>query len=559
MQRICRQCRSSFEITPSDLAFYEKVSPVFAGKREAIPPPTLCPECRSQRRLSFRNERHLYRRVSDMTGKPIVSIHVPDAPFPVYEPEVWYGDDWDPLEYGVTFDFSRPFFEQYHALQRRVPRLSLAVVNNENCPYVNQVWNCKNCHLSFDMGFCEDVFQSSATYHSKDATDCTCTRDAVLAYELVDCSKCYHAVRLLDCTECHDAFFSIDCGQCNHIAFCHNLRGKQHCLFNEQFTKEAWERAFARLQLHSAARWEEHEKTFLSLMPKTLRKATHNVQCEDCTGDYLLHSRRCRSCFNGDKCEDLKYCNRLDERVSTAMDLDHASIAEIAYEGLTISGHHNLFCHGSYSPTNSNMLYCDTFVSCSDCFGCIGIRNKKHCILNRQYSKEEYERLVPQIIDHMRKTVEWGEFFPASISFYAYNQSVAQEDFPLSKEEVIRNGWRWYEEAQELPQASRVIPASQLPDSIAAIPDDIISWAIECDVTKRPFKIIKQELEFYRRMGLPVPRLHPDERHRRRMALRNPRKLWKRECAKCGKEIQTTYAPDRPEIVYCEGCYLRAR
>jgi len=95
-----------------------------------------------------------------------------------------------------------------------------------------------------------------------------------------------------------------------------------------------------------------------------------------------------------------------------------------------------------------------------------------------------------------------------------------------------------------------------LPDSIDDIPDDVVNWAIECEVTKRPFRIIKQELDFYRKMKLPIPHFHPDERHRRRMAIRNPRKLWKRECGKCGKEIQTSYSPERSEKVYCEECYL---
>jgi len=31
----------------------------------------------------------------------------------------------------------------------------------------------------------------------------------------------------------------------------------------------------------------------------------------------------------------------------------------------------------------------------------------KYCILNKQYSKEEYEELVPKIIEHMQKTGEW--------------------------------------------------------------------------------------------------------------------------------------------------------
>jgi hypothetical protein len=203
-------------------------------------------------------------------------------------------------------------------------------------------------------------------------------------------------------------------------------------------------------------------------------------------------------------------------------------------------------CHYSFNCHSSKNL-----------FACAGLRTSEYCILNKQYTKEEYERLVPKIIEKMRAAGEWGEFFPVFMSPFAYNETVAQEYFPLTKEEVLQRGWKWREQVDELPKVEKIISASQLPDSIDDVPDDILNWAVECEATKRPFRIIKQELDFYRQMRLPTPRLHPDERHRRRMALRNPRKLWKRQCMKCQIPIETTYAPDRPEIVYCEACFLK--
>ena len=108
-----------------------------------------------------------------------------------------------------------------------------------------------------------------------------------------------------------------------------------------------------------------------------------------------------------------------------------------------------------------------------------------------------------------------------------------------------------------MPKVSKVIPAGKLPAAIDQIPDDIVNWAIECEKTKRPFRIIKQELEFYRQNGLPIPHLHPDERFNMRAELRNPRKLWTRKCEKCSKEVQTTFSPERKEKVVCEECYLK--
>jgi hypothetical protein len=156
----------------------------------------------------------------------------------------------------------------------------------------------------------------------------------------------------------------------------------------------------------------------------------------------------------------------------------------------------------------------------------------------------------------MRKTREWGEYFPIAIACFPYNTTLAQDYFPLTKEEVLKRGWKWRDEADEMPKVAKVIAASQLPDTIAEIPDDILNWAIQSEETRRPFKIIKQELDLYRQVQMPIPHLHPDKRHQMRMALRNPRKLWERRCQKCQKPISASYAPTRPEIVYCESCYL---
>jgi hypothetical protein len=72
-----------------------------------------------------------------------------------------------------------------------------------------------------------------------------------------------------------------------------------------------------------------------------------------------------------------------------------------------------------------------------------------------------------------------------------------------------------------------------LPKDIKDIPDDILNWAIECENTGKPFRIIKPELEFYRKNSLPIPRKHPDQRNLERMKLRNPRRLHDRNCDKC--------------------------
>ena len=69
------------------------------------------------------------------------------------------------------------------------------------------------------------------------------------------------------------------------------------------------------------------------------------------------------------------------------------------------------------------------------------------------------------------------------------------------------------------------------------------------------FKIIPNELQFYRKMKIPLPILCPNCRHFERLERRNPMKLWSRNCAKCKKEIMSSYSLNSSETVYCEKCY----
>ena len=185
-------------------------------------------------------------------------------------------------------------------------------------------------------------------------------------------------------------------------------------------------------------------------------------------------------------------------------------------------------------------------------FGCVGLKKKQYCILNKQYTKEEYEVLVPKIIEHMKRTGEWGEFFPISISPFSYNETVAQEYYSLSKEDVLSKGYKWkdYDEQSQYQGVKHEVPIN-----ISEVKDDICNAILQCEITGKAYKIIPQELEFYRKMNLPIPSTCPDQRHLERMNLRNPRKLYDRTCSKCNCDIKTTYSLERPEKVYCEECY----
>lgn len=78
-----------------------------------------------------------------------------------------------------------------------------------------------------------------------------------------------------------------------------------------------------------------------------------------------------------------------------------------------------------------------------------------------------------------------------------------------------------------------------------------------CEETGKPYKIIPQELEFYRKMGLPIPRVSVEQRHKHRFTQQKPHVLHDKPCSSCQTPLRSVYSPSDPEKILCEPCYLK--
>jgi hypothetical protein len=371
---------------------------------------------------------------------------------------------------------------------------------------------------------------------------------------------------LQDCSGCHEAYFSFDCRGCNNIAFCSNLRNQNYQIFNQPVSKEKFTSLMQEIKTGSYQKYREYFNDWREKVIKAaIHKENHNNKAVNCSGDYILNSKNCQYCYDCDSSEDLRYCNRVDEKVFNSLDLDHVPLTEFSYESACLTGYGLYFCLNVWD-TARDCWYCEQIPSCHNCFGCLGLKHQNYCILNKQYTEEEYKRLMPQIIELMsggagsasggKKIREWGEFFPIKISPFAYNETVAQEFFPLTKEQVLAKGWRWQDDpAGAFGQETLLPPA--MPDEIGEVGDGILKEVLVCLNCRKNYKIITQELKFYREQGLPLPRQCNFCRHLERLTFRNPQKLWSRSCSQCGKMIETTYSADYPGRVYCEECYQK--
>jgi len=418
--KTCAKCQSSFEITDWDKNFYAKVG---------IPEPKMCPRCRMVRRLQDRNARNLYKRVCNFTGKTMISQHHADTPFPVYSVDAWWSDKWDAMDHGQDFDFSRPFFEQFQELKNKVPHIGQYVIGGtlENSDYTNCTGYIKDCYLIFEADYDEKCFYGNNIYHSNSCAEVAYVTKCELCYECTDCTDCYNLKYSQDCQNCNDSYFLKNCLGCTDSIGCINQVRKKYMIFNKQYTKEEYEKKKVEMRLDTYSGVENLRKQCAEFFSDKIHKNLQGEHNENSFGDHLYNSKNSTFCFDSKDVEDSKYCVKVFNGVKDCMDYNSWGFgAELIYQSSSCGDNiYNIkFC--TTCTTNfSNSEYCQQCTSSDYLFGCFGLKKKEYCILNKQYTKEEYFELKEKIIEHMKNTGEWGEYWPQSMCHFGYNETLA--------------------------------------------------------------------------------------------------------------------------------------
>jgi hypothetical protein len=582
--RACQNCKVQFTIEPEDFEFYKKLG---------VPAPTFCWRCRMQRRVAIRNERSLYKRTCQLCSKETISVYSPDKDLTVYCPECYRSDRWDPLSYGREYDFSTSLFEQLNRLFREVPRPAVNETNVVNCSYCEDCINSKNCYLVFGGYNCDNVQYSYTPIFSRNCVDVTFVNQCEMAYEASNSYGLYATSFAHVADECLDSAFLYDCKGVKKCFGGINLRNKSYYIFNKAYSKKEYEAEIKKWDIGSYATLQRAHEKFRQLYLATPRRWAITKNAVDVSGNNISNAKNCHYCFSvTEACENLKYVFMAGLAFKDSYDAWAAGEkSQLLYEVTgSIGGERVLFTNNTHHCVN--VQYSNKCFHCQDLFGCVGLRKKNYCILNKQYPKGEYYALVNKIIEQAKQVPYvdgagrrylYGEFFPIEHMPMCYNESIANERFPLTREQAAELKYPWYEEPER--RYAVTMQPGDLPDHINDVPDSIVNEIIACEhrgscqqKCTTAFRITSRELEFYRQLKVALPRLCPNCRHAERDDRRNGMiELHERGCqcagelsekgtykntavhahgtAPCSNRFASAFAPSRQEIVYCEQCY----
>ncbi len=550
----CKTCGASVN-QGSDASRILQNSSLFAALQiDTLPIPQFCSLHLQQRLMAWQNERHLYKRLCALSGKEIISVYSPTSQSVVYDRETWWSDRWDPLEFGQSFDFRKNFTEQYRELLLNVPREALIVRNSENCEFNHQVRECKSCYMCSLTGDCsERCVYGYWVLHCTDTVDCWNVVDSELMIGCSDTYNSYESGYLRFCDYCTNCFFGYGLINCSNCIGCTNLRHKNHYIFNEPVSPEVF--ASFRDKLKSYSEFTQIQESYDKIRLRYPHRASTNFNVQNGSGDSIRNVINCHNAFDGYDAND---CRNVVSflKIKDCFDCYEVGLypTEQVYQSSSVHGGSQVYWSTNIS-SSMNIFYSDSLYSCSDCWGCVGLRRKKNCILNKSYNVRDYEQLAERIINHMKETGEFGHLLPASLSPFGYNETVACDYFPLDELTTTNNGFNWSKDFVHHGEVVGAVNADSLPDSIR---DETLSrWIVpvRCKATGKPFKIPQLEIDLCRKIGVPLSRYHPDERYRQHLRKRNPRLLNKRVCSVTKEEFLTTYDPKCPEYVISEAGY----
>lgn len=286
------------------------------------------------------------------------------------------------------------------------PKLCLPTDKCENSPYNSFLFSSKDCHLCFSSSFLESCLYVDTGSHNKDCVDCAYINKCELCYECTDVTYSYNCDFCKDCKNCVDCAHCFECQGCTNCFGCIGLRKKEYHIFNKRYTKEEYFKKSAELKKLPVPEILARRETERARFP---HPPMHILNSENCIGDYILNSKNCFMAFNAEKSQDCAYVYDEILQLKDCVDCTHIQDSEFCYNLMSAYDCYNV--DSSWWAVGSrDCEYGFCILQCANCFGCVNLKYKKYHILNKPYSKEEYDKKVREIKDVLRKNNQHGKY-----------------------------------------------------------------------------------------------------------------------------------------------------
>ena len=556
--RVCKwsginpHCENKFEIEEGDVEFLKLLR---------VPSPNYCPTCRRMRRLTYLNSSRLFVNKCKALdhNESIISILPEECPFPVYDYGYFTSDEFDPLSFGIEYKNGNSPINTLFSLRKEFPMPSFlnrdpSSVNSDysnggknlkNGYYVWGCYNTENAWYSVYLNKCTNIMDSRVI------TDSEFVYEGLFSFYLYKSSFCYFS------NNCIESFFLFDCRNCQNCFGCVNLRNKRYYVFNQKLSKDEYNEFIKSIYPLSRQELSFNEEKFWKLVKELPMNGSRNLSSDSVSGVNIKNSKNMFDVIDSNHSENVRHSDSVVYHNNSMDATFSGGNSSLLYMDSNIGSHSSSvkFSVSSKSCTDSEFIF--NSKNCSNCFMCFGLQNKSYCILNKQYTKEEYFKMIDLIKLEMLNKGEYSDGVGMEFSAQAYNFSLAQAVYPLDNNTVVKLGGYVAKDPESNAVNIEIIKYQELPEYIEDISNDILNKAIICKISGRPFKITESELAFYRRMRLPLPDTHPSLRIEKRHQLAPDGKKYKSFCSRCNKKIETLFNPEGNFNFYCENCFAK--
>ena len=547
-ERVCELTGERWEMTEKDVELYKKFN---------VPPQAISQQTFFKLFGELLTGYSWWWNKHAETGKPLLTHIHPHTEWKVIEDEEWHSRDFSSINSEV--DLSRPIKEQIYDLAMRVPMsayknaekpinsISRISFGDENCLFTEGTRSKNVCFASdgLDLEDSVEVCWSHRVRESYNIMMCT------------DLQRCRVARNSRDCYGCD---FIFDCWNCEYCFMSWNQRRKKYMFYNEQLTKEEWESRMEKIDLGDYETFERFFQEFFNkLSGEMIWPENFNIKAEDSIGEYLTNCVDCDHCWYGEGGKNCYWSGWVYLGSEDCVLGADPGSSRCFVNMITISSSDCRFC---WVVTRcQNCEYCIECLDCENCFGCAGLKRKKFHIFNKEYSEEEYWKKLDEIKCAMVDSGEYGIPFYGKFSQTPIQHSGAHffQDFPKEYYEKLSavNFDPALDGAYGNWEGKKFHDVSEIPTHIKDVDDELKMKAFLDKEIDRPFKLFPQELAFYKKFGIRVPKRHFIARVEDLWSEMNLFDFGKRECEKCSKEITVAKNKKFPNRkLYCKECYL---